>query len=276
MRADPSRLSLRRCAAACLLLLVPWVPGAQAAGDAAVPLRVFAAASLADAFGDIARTFESAHPGTRVQLNLAGSQQLATQIEQGAAADVFASADRRWMDYARSRSLVAGEPAAFAGNRLVVVLPRSNPARIERLQDLGRPGVKLVLAADAVPAGRYSRDVVEKLARARDFDPAFSRRALANVVSEEENVKSVLAKVQLGEADAGLVYASDVTPAGARLVRVVDIPESTNVVATYPIAVLRRAPRPETARAFVALVLSPAGQRALARHGLIPVTAPSR
>src|SRR6266540_2943795 len=196
-----------------MLLLVGSDGGAASSG--ATALHVFAAASLAEAFEQIAREFERAHPEARVQLNLAGSQQLATQIEQGAAADVFASADRRWMDYLVERGRVAGEPAVFARNRLVVIVPRTKPARIGRLQDLARPGVKLVLGAEAVPVGKYSREVLQNLSRSEAFDAAFARRVLANVVSEEENVKSVVGKVQLGEADAGLCYRSDVTRAVA-------------------------------------------------------------
>ena len=236
-------------------------------------LRVFAAASLAEAFGDVVAEFERAHPEARVQLDLAGSQQLATQIEQGAAADVFASADRRWIDYLIERARVEGEPVEFARNRLVVIVPRSNPARVGRLQDLARPGVKVVLGAEAVPVGKYSRDALQNLSRTEGFGPDFARRVLANVVSEEENVRSVVGKVQLGEADAGICYRSDVTRGVSRFIQVLSIPDSTNVLATYPIAVLRGTPRGPLAREFVSLVVSPRGQRVLERHGLIPAAA---
>jgi len=237
------------------------------------PLRVFAAASLADAFGEIAGEFERARPGTHVQLNVAGSQQLAAQIEQGAAADVFASADRQWMDHVVERTRVSGEPVVFARNRMVVIVPRTNPARIGRLQDLARPGVKLVLCAEAVPAGRYGREVLAKLSGADGFDAGFARRVLANVVSEEEDVRSVVGKVQIGEADAGLCYRSDVTRPVSRYVRAFTIPDSVNSLASYPVAILVGTPRTELARAFVALVVSAEGQRVLERHGLIPVAA---
>jgi molybdate transport system substrate-binding protein len=252
------------------LLSLALVGGAAAAGRTTSALRVFAAASLADAFGEIARQFERVHPGFSIQLDLAGSNQLATQIEQGAACDVFASADPRWMDRVRSLSLLAGDPAVFARNRLVVIVPRTNPARIGRLQDLARRGVKVVMGAQAVPVGTYGREALEKLGRTRGFAPGFAKAVLANVVSEEENVKSVVGKVQLGEVDAGLVYRSDVTRALARFVRVLEIPDSANVIATYPIAVVRNARAPAAARDFVALVLSEQGQEILRRHGLIP------
>jgi molybdate transport system substrate-binding protein len=235
-------------------------------------LEVFAAASLSDAFTEIGHELERQRPGLTVRLNFAGSQQLATQIEQGALADVFASADERWMAYATERGLVSGEPVIFARNRLVVIVPKTNPARIHRLQDLARGGVKLVLGADAAPVGHYSRVVLRNLAR----DPAcggnFAALALRNVVSEEENVKSVVGKVQLGEADAGMVYRSDVTAAVARYIRVFEIPDSANVLAAYPIALIRHSKRPDAAKAFVDLVLSRAGQAILERRGLISVS----
>ena len=259
--------------AATLALLLTGATGATcAAGRSEATLRVFTAASLADGFAEIARRFEHTHPGLDVRLNLAGSQQLATQIEQGAVADVFASADTRWMDYVRERSLLAGDPRVFARNRLVVILPRANPARVVALRDLARRGVKLVIGAEAVPVGRYTREAFQNLARGEGFGADYERCVLANVVSEEENVKSVVGKVQLGEADAGVVYRSDVTPAVARSVRALEIPESANVIAAYPIASLRAARWPQAARDFIALVLSPEGQRILRRHGLIPVT----
>ena len=264
------------CAAAAIFAAAMLVTPAARAGEARATLRVFAAASLAGAFGELASEFERMHPGVAVQLNLAGSQQLATQLEQGATADVFASADRRWMEHVRVRLLVAGEPRRFARNRLVVIVPDANPGRISRLQDLARPGVKVVLGARGVPVGRYGREMLQNLTRIPGFDVDFARRVMANVVSEEENVRAVAGKVQLGEADAGIVYHSDVTPALARSVRTLEVPPRANVIASYPIAVLRGAPRAQAARDFVTLVLSPAGQRVLARHGFAPATADTR
>ena len=175
-------------------------------------LDVYAAASLTEAFQELGRSLEQAHPGLTVRFNFAGSQQLALQIEQGAPADVFASADQRWMSYVVEKGQVEGEPVVFARNRLVAIVPRTNPARIGGLQDLARKGTKIVLAAEVVPVGKYSRDALARLAGAEGYPKDYDRRVLANVVSQEENVKSVVAKVQLGEADAGIVYQSDVTP----------------------------------------------------------------
>ncbi len=247
---------------------------AQAQTKAGEPeLTVFAAASLTGAFQEIGGMFEQAHPGTRVSFNFAGSQQLATQLEQGAIADLFASADQRWMDYAAQKDLLAGEARLFAHNRLVVIVPSTNPARIGRLQDLAKRGVKLVVAAEAVPVGAYTRQSLAKLAQASDFGKDYDRRVLANVVSQEENVKAVVTKVQLGEADAGVVYASDAMGSVARHLRVFPIPDPQNVIADYPIATLKGASAPSAAEDFIGLVIAPEGQNVLKKFGLIPVAA---
>jgi molybdate transport system substrate-binding protein len=233
-------------------------------------LTVFAAASLTDAFEELGELYRRKHGGGDVRFNFAGSQQLAAQLEHGAGADVFASADQRWMGHVQRLGLARERPVVFARNRLVVVLPRPNPGRIERLQDLAREGVKLVLAAEAVPAGQYSRETLGRLAGRPGFAPDYDRRVLANLVSEEENVKGVVAKVQLGEADAGLVYASDVGSEIAGRFRVLDIPEEANIVASYPIVALAASTHPEAARAFIELVRGPEGRSILAKHGLVP------
>lgn len=233
-------------------------------------LTVFAAASLTETFTELGDSLRAHDPGVAVQFNFAGSQLLALQLTQGAQADVFAAADARSMQAVADSGLV-DEPRPFARNRLVVILPASNPGRIAALRDLARPGVKLVLAGDAVPAGRYARTVVANLGRSTGFPPAYEHRVLANVVSEEENVRAVVAKVRLGEADAGIVYASDVSAAAGAGVRTLAIPDAANVLATYPVAVLRRSTHQAAARAFVALVFSSEGQRVVARHGLLPI-----
>ena len=260
------------CGVLLAALALALVPAGAAAATPPRPetLEVFAAASLTDAFTELARALEARRPGLKVRLNFAGSQQLAAQIEQGARADVYAPADERWMSRLRERRLLAGPARAFAWNRLVVVLPSANPGRIGRLQDLARPGVKLVIGADAVPVGRYGRLVLADLDRDPAFGAGFAARALRNVVSEEENVKSVLAKVRLGEADAGLVYRSDVTPALASAVRVLELPAAADVPVPYSIAVVKGARAPAAARAFVDLALSREGRAILARNGFAP------
>jgi molybdate transport system substrate-binding protein len=232
-------------------------------------LSVYAAASLSDAFNEIADSLERRDPELKIDFNFAGSQMLVLQIGQGAAADVFASADDRWMQVAKDSGLIDGPPQTFVHNRLVVIVPKGNPARIGKLQDLARPGVKLVLAADAVPAGRYAREALFQLARLPGFNPGYPQHVLANVVSNEENVHGVVSRVQLGEADAGMVYVSDVTPAVARVVRRFDLPDSANVIASYPIAVVRHAPNADAGKAFIEFVLSPSGQAVLTKNGFI-------
>jgi molybdate transport system substrate-binding protein len=253
-------------------LMVLGVPALTTHSAAQEPrtVTVYAAASLTEAFRDLGKTLEQRHPGLKLRFNFAGSQQLATQLEQGAPADVFASADQRWMGYAKEKGLVEGESPVFAGNRLVVIVPASNPARIQRLEDLSSRGTKVVLAAEAVPAGKYSRQALAKLAQAPGFPSDYDRRVLANVVSQEENVKNVVAKVQLDEADAAVVYRSDVTPPVSRQVRVLDIPDQFNVIASYPIAVLKSARNASAGQQFIGLLLSNDGQQLLRRHGLLP------
>lgn len=237
-------------------------------------LQVFAAASLTEAFRDLGAAFERGQPDVTLGFNFAGSQQLAAQIEQGAHADVFASADERSAQELASKGYLADSTQVFARNRLVVILPASNPARIDRLQDLARRGVKIVLAAEAVPAGGYSREVLRRLATDGAFPTDFSERTLANVVSNEENVKAVVTKIQLAEADAGFVYRTDVTSTLSRLVEILEIPKQASVLARYPIAVTQSGAASEAthARDFIAFVLSPAGQAVLATHGFLPAT----
>lgn len=256
--------------------LAPREAGAATGSAGTRQLNVFAAASLTDAFGQLASILRARHPEFDVRFNFAGSQQLVAQLEQGANADVLAAADERWMDEAVKQDLTAGDPVVFATNRLVVIVPRTNPARIDRLQHLARRGIKLVLGAESVPVGRYSREVLRNLSRDPAFGNQFARQVLANLVSEEENVKSVVGKVQLGEADAGIVYQSDVTRSVRRFVRVIEIPEQSNVLARYPIAILKDARDPEAAHAFVELAQSPEGQRVLGANGFLPASGPAR
>ena len=239
----------------------------RTAAQRTTTLTVFAAASLTEPFSRLGKSFEAAHPGTTVRFNFSGSQQLFLQIQQGAKADVLASADARWMQTAKDSGLVEGEPVLFARNELVVIVPVANPAGIKRLQDLSRSGVKLVIAADAVPVGHYTREMLARLSSQPEFGSNYAQQVLANIASYEENVKGVIAKVQLGEADAGVVYRSDAKGPGASQVSVLTIPDVANVIASYPIVVLRGAPSPELAKAFVALVRSAPGQESLEKSG---------
>ena len=224
-------------------------------GTVSGEITVFAAASLSDAFTELGTAFERAHPTTTVTFNFAGSQQLATQIAtDGAPADVFASANGTQMDVVADAGLVSGAPAVFARNRLEIVVEPGNPADVAALDDLGREDVTVVLAADGVPAGQYAREALDAAGVA------------VRPVSLETDVRAVLTKVSLGEADAGIVYTSDIAAAGD-LVEGVAVPDEDNVIATYPIATLRDAPNPDAARAFVDLVRSATGRGTLDTHG---------
>jgi molybdate transport system substrate-binding protein len=237
-----------------------------------VDLNVFAAASLTDAFGEIGEMLEASHPGTTVVFNFAGSQQLAQQINEGAPADVFASANKKQMDVViEAGGIVSGTQQTFAKNRLVVIFPNDNPAGLAELQDLAKPDLKLVLAAKEVPVGQYSLDFLGKAVADPAFSTTFEDDVLANVVSYEDNVKAVLTKVALGEADAGIVYLSDISGADAGKVSRIDIPDALNVIAVYPIAPVEESQNPELAQAFIDLVLSQEGQDILAKYNFIPV-----
>ena len=230
-------------------------------------LNVFAAASLTEAFTEIGTKFEAANSGVTVRFNFAGSQALRTQIEEGAPADVFASANQTEMDALITSAHVAeGTPQVFLTNKLVVILPADNPAALGNLESLTNSGVKIVLAAEEVPVGRYARQVLESMNR--QFGNDFSSTVLANVVSNEENVKQVLTKVQLGEADAGIVYTSDAVAAPE--LQTIEIPAELNVIAQYPIAPLADSSNSDLAEAFVAYVLSSDGQSVLEKWGFAP------
>ncbi len=258
----PRAHRLRLLVVACLLLLAAACARSQ---EAPGPLVVFAASSLTDAFRDLAEAFAAANPGARVVFNFASSTQLTAQLAEGEPADVFASASPAQMDVVVAGGRIApGAVAVFAANRLTLVVPADNPAGLASLADLARPGIVLVLAAPGVPARVYADEALARL-------PAATQAAvLANLASEEDNVRQVLAKVALGEADAGIVYATDITPEMIGLVRSLPFPEAASVFPTYPIAPLQDAPQPDLAARFIAFVLSPEGQAVLAARGFDP------
>jgi len=238
-------------------------------------LNVFAAASLTAAFGELGALFEARHPEVTVVFNFAGSQQLARQIIEGAPADVFASANKPQMDVViEARGVAAGTQQTFVQNRLVVIFPQDNPAGLAELRDLSNPGLKLVLAAAEAPVGQYTLDFLANAAENPDFGAAYQEALLGNVVSYEDNVKAVLTKVALGEADAGIVYSSDIAGEDAGKVGRLDIPDALNVIAKYPIAPLTTGKHPELAQAFIEMVLSPEGQDILANYNFIPAVKP--
>ena len=235
---------MRRLAVAVALGLLAAACGGSS-GDS--KLTVFAASSLTDVFRALA-------PDAR--LNFAGSDELATQIREGAKADVYAAASPRYPDELHAEGLIE-RPRVFATNRLVLIVPSENPAGIEAIADLQRPGVRLVVGAVGVPIGDYTRTALEKLGQAD---------VLSRVVSEEDDVKGVVSKVAFGEADAGFVYATDVKPVAGD-VRAIELPPEAQAEVLYPIAVVVGAEHREEAERFIELLLGERGRAALLEAG---------
>lgn len=226
-----------------------------------VELIVSAASSLTAAFTDIGAAFQDANPGVTVTFNFGPSDGLAGQINEGAPVDVFASASPTWMDSVETDGPGVSGRTDFARNKLAIIVPVDNPAGIEGLDDLTEDGVLLVLAAEGVPAGDYAREIFA--------NAGIADAALANVVSNEEDVRAVVTKVLSGEADAGIGYVTDVTPDVADEIMLIAIPDDVNVIATYPIAVVAESEEADLAQSFVDYVLGD-GQQVLADYGFLP------
>ncbi|MEV8585659.1 molybdate ABC transporter substrate-binding protein [Streptomyces sp. NPDC051180] len=258
----------RRAAAAALTaaLLVPLAAcssddtkkdtaGSPASGSAsAAPqanLTVLAAASLTDVFKTAGAAYEKSHPGTKLTFSFAGSQELVAQVSQGSPADVLVTADTKSMDKVKAET---GEPAIIAKNRLVIATVEGNPFKVDDLKDLADTKLKVVLAAPEVPAGKYSKQILD------------AQKITVKPVSQEPNVRAVLSKVELGEADAGLVYKTDAASAEDK-VDAVEIPDAQNAIAKYPAAALKGSKNAEAAAAFVAWLSSPEGQKILQDAG---------
>ena len=232
-------------------------------GAGGVPeVLVFAASSLTEAFGETGQRFEEANPTATVRFVFGPSDALAAQINNGAPADVFASASETWMEAVHDQPPGVSAEGTFARNRLVIITPPDDPAGISSLEDLGEPDVKLVLAAEDVPAGTYARKALDGV--------GVAEQAASNVVSNEEDVKAVVQKVLLGEADAGIVYVTDLTTDVESSVRAVPIPRADNVIATYPIAVVASSEHATRAGTFVEYMRSPEGQDVLRSYGFLP------
>lgn len=239
--------------------------GATAGGSATSPggtnlhgtIKVFAAASLTESFQALGAAFEAVHPGVSVQFNFAGTPTLVTQIEQGAPADVFASADISNMDKVRTDGFIVAAPVVFAHNKLEIVVAAGNPKHIVSLTDLSRPGVIYISEGPTVPAGKYSLQVLAKAG------------VSVTPKSLETDVKSVVSKIELGEADAGIVYTTDVKSAGDK-VEGIPIPDADNVIATYPMVEVKGSANSAAALAFIDYVRSAAGQAKLESFGFLP------
>ena len=228
--------------------------GGTPRGSSPTSITVFAAASLKNTFTQIGERFKTDNPGASVEFSFAGSSDLVTQLTNGAAADVFASADTKNMDKATQAGLLAGEPVNFASNTLVIAVAAGNPKKIGSFADLNRPGLSVAVCAPQVPCGSATQHVED------------ATGIRLNPVSEESSVTDVLNKITSGQADAGLVYVTDARSAGDK-VTAVSFPEAAGAVNTYPIAVLKRSANSELAHKFVDLVTGEAGQKILAQAG---------
>ncbi|GAA5530054.1 molybdate ABC transporter substrate-binding protein [Herpetosiphon gulosus] len=274
-------LSLSLLACGATTVNVPTTPANPTSAANSTPtlngeINVFAAASLTGAFTDIGNAFQASHHNTKLNFNFAGSDQLATQITQGAPADVFASANSKQMQIVVDAGAIDGSMRQpFARNRLIVIYPQDNPAQIQSLQDLAKPKLKLVLASASVPVGNYALDFLAKASALPEFGASYSPTVLSNVVSYENNVKAVLSKVSLGEADAGIVYTTDAASVTDGSIGTLAIPDQLNTIATYPIAITQNSANLQLAQAFIDFVLASEGQQILTRYGFITVADPS-
>ncbi|MFD8058423.1 molybdate ABC transporter substrate-binding protein [Streptomyces cyaneofuscatus] len=226
-------------------------PSDAASGAPKAGLTVLAASSLTDVFKEAGAAYEKENPGTKVTFSFAGSQELAAQVKQGAPADALVTADTKTMD---GLSGETGTPTVIAKNRLVIAVGEGNPEKVENLKDLSDTKLKVVLAAPEVPVGRYSQQILD------------AQKIAVKPVSQEPNVRAVLSKVELGEADAGLVYKTDAETAPDK-VDAIDIPDAENAVASYPAATLKGSKHSEAAAAFVAWLSTPAAQKILQGAG---------
>lgn len=249
-------------------------PARSATAPVTGEVVVFAASSLTDVFQDMATGFQQANPNAKLTFNFGASSQLATQLGQGARADVFASADQTQMDNARKADAIAGQDRVFAGNRLVVITPRDNPKQISGVKELANDGVKFVTAQPSVPIGQYTAELLDKATADPMYGSDFASKVKANTVSQEDNVRQVVSKVQLGEVDAAIVYSTDATPQVRDQLQVIQIPDPLQTLASYPIAVARGS-NSAGGEAFVSYVLGPAGQAALAKWGFLLLPPPS-
>lgn len=235
---------------------------------ATVELTIYGAASLKGAFDKVTVAYETAYPGTTLTVSTDSSSALETQIEQGAPADVFLSADTSNPKKLVDQGLAAGDPVTFAANELTIIVPSGNPAGIHSPADLARPGLKIIAAGDAVPITRYANQLVANLGKEAGYPADFGAAYAANIASKEDNVKAVVAKVELGEGDAGIVYLTDAT--ASKKVSAIDIPPSANVPATYDGVVVRASRQPAAATAFLAWLTGPEAQAILRSLGFLP------
>jgi len=235
-------------------------------------LTVFCASSLTGAFEEIGKIYENAS-GDHVVFNFDGTQVLRTQIENGAYADIFVSANANHMNALEAEGYLDNNSISiFTRNKLALIVPKANPGKIHNLTDLARPGIKIVVGTKDVPVGNYTLQILEKLSKDPTFGPEYKQKVLSNVVSQETNVNYVVSKIALGEADAGFAYRSDVTTELADKVARIEIPDEYNIIARYPIGITKQSKYPVQAMEFIKLVKSSDGNDVLKKFGFDPVS----
>lgn len=249
-----------------------------AAGFCAEPskeLTVFTAASLTGAFGEIGQIYEN-ETNIDVVFNFDGSQVLRTQIDNGAYADVFASANTKQMNALKAEELMNNSSVSiFTRNKISLIIPKDNPAKIKNLTDLAKPGVKIVIGTKDVPVGDYAIQIINKLGNDSAYGPEYKKKVMDNIVSQETTVSHVVTKIALGEADVGFAYVSDVTEDLAGKVDKIEIPDEYNVIGQYPIGILKESKYPVESEEFINLVESERGRSVLEKYGFEPVESPA-
>jgi molybdate transport system substrate-binding protein len=245
----------------------PSAAMSTAPSAAPATLTIYGAASLKGVLDKVKTAYETANPGTTLTISTDSSATLETQIEQGAPADVFLSADTTNPKKLVDKGLAEGAVVAFAGNKLTVIVPTANPAGIKTPADLAKNGVKVIAAGDAVPITKYATMLVANLAKEADYPADFAAKYNANVASKEDNVKAIVAKIELGEGDAGIVYVTDAK--ASIKVTTVDVPETANVSATYAGVVVKASKNAAAAQAFMTWLAGPDGQAILSSFGFL-------
>jgi len=235
---------------------------------AAANLTIYGAASLKAALADMKAAYETANPGSTLSISTDSSATLETQIEQGAPADVFLSADTKNPQALVDKGLAAGDVVKFAGNLLTVIVPTANTAGVQSPADLAKPGIKVIAAGDAVPITKYASQLVANLAKQSGYPADFAAKYAANVASKEDNVAAVVAKVELGEGDAAIVYVTDAR--NSTKVTTIPVPDGANVPATYGAVAVKASKNPDAAAAFLTWLTGPDGQAILAKYGFLP------
>ena len=245
-------------------------PSAAASVAAAAPanLTIYGAASLKAVLAKAQTAYQAANPGTTVTISTDSSSALETKIEQGAPADVFLSADTANPQKLVDKGLAAGALTKFAGNLLTVIVPTANPAGIQTPADLAKAGIKVIACGDTVPIAKYATVLVANLAKEAGYPVGFAAAYTSNVVSKEDNVKALIAKIELGEGDAGIVYETDAK--ASTKAATVPVPDTANVPATYAGVVVKESANAVAARAFLDWLAGPEGQRILAGFGFLP------